>query len=53
MDDDSEHKKVKGTKKSVTKRKTKFNDQEDFNFNNRTILESQQRFKSDYHDVYT
>ena len=31
----------------------KYNDYEDCLFNNRIILKSQQRFKSDYHNVYT
>ena len=35
------------------KRIIKFNDYEDYLFNNKIILKSQQRFKSDYHDVYT
>ena len=40
-------KKGKRTKKCVVERKTKFNDYKDCNFNNKTILKSQQRFKSD------
>ena len=53
MDDDSEHKKAKGTKKYVIKRKTKFNDYKDCNFNNKTILKSRQRFKSEKHNLCT
>ena len=53
MDDDSEKKKAKGTKKCVIKRILKFNDYEDGLFNNKIILKSQQRFKSDYLDLYT
>ena len=53
MDDDSEKKKAKGTKKCVIKRILKFNDYEDCLFNNKIILKSQQRFKSDHHNVYT
>ena len=30
-----------------------FKDYKDCNFNNKIILKSQQRFKSDYHNVYT
>ena len=30
-----------------------FKNYEDCNFNNKTILKSQQRFKSDYHNVYS
>ena len=44
---------MKGTKKCVIKRILKFNDYEDCLFNNKIILKSQQRFKSDYYDVYT
>ena len=51
MDDDSEKKKAKRTKKCVLKRMLKFNDYEDCLFNNKMILKSQQRFKSVYHDV--
>ena len=53
LDDDSEKKKTKGTKKWVIKRILKFNDCKDCLFNNKIILKSQQRFKSDYHNVYT
>ena len=53
MDNDIEHKKAKGTKECVIKRILKFNDYEDRLFNNKITLKSQQRFKSDYHDVYT
>ena len=53
IDDDSEHKKTKGTKKCVIKRRLMFKNYEDCNFNNKTILKSQQRFKSDYDNVYT
>ena len=52
IDDDSEKKKAKGTKKCVIKRILKFNDYEDCLLNNKIILKSQQRFKSDYHNVY-
>ena len=53
MDDNNEHKKAKRTKTYVIKRILKFNDYKDFLFNNRTILKSQQRFKSQAHNVYT
>ena len=52
MDGDSEHKKAKGTKKSVTKRKFMFKYYKDCLLNNKIILQSQQRFKSDHHNVY-
>ena len=35
------------------KRILKFNDYEESLFNKKILLKSQQRFKSDYHDVYT
>ena len=53
MDDESEAKKAKGTKKCVIKRKLKFNDYKDCLLKNEIILKSQQRFKSEAHNVYT
>ena len=53
MDDDSEKKKAKGTKKCIIKRRIKSEDYKDSLFNNNTILRSQLRFKSDLHNVYT
>ena len=52
IDDDSEKKKAKGTKKCVIKRMLKFNGYEDCLLNNKIVLKSQQIFKSDYHNVY-
>ena len=55
-DDCEEDKKAKGTKKSVIKRRLKFNDYKDCLLNNDIMLKSQQRFKSEkhmYQDVYT
>ena len=52
MDDDSEKKKAKGIKKCVIKRRLMFENYKDSFFNNKTILKSQLRFKSDHHDVY-
>ena len=52
MDDDSEKKKAKGIK-CVMKRRLMFENYKDSLFNNKTILKSQLRFKSDHHDVYT
>ena len=46
-------KKAKGTKKCVIKRSIMFKDYKDCLFNNKIILKSQQRFKSDHHNVYT
>ena len=53
MDDDSEKKKAKETKKCVIKRGIRFESFKDCSSNNKTILKLQQRFKSDYHTVYT
>ena len=46
-------KKVKGTKKSVIKRIFNFNCYKGCLFKNEIILKSQQRFKSEAHNVYT
>ena len=53
MDDDNEHKKAKGTKKCVIKRRLMFRNYKDCLLNNKIILQSQQRFKSDHDNVYT
>ena len=53
MDDDSEHKKAKETKKCVIKRILKFTDYKNCQSNDKIILKSQQRFKSDCHNVCT
>ena len=52
-DDCKENKKAKGTKKCVIKQRLKFDDYKDCLLNNEIILKSQQRFKSERHDVYT
>ena len=44
MDDDNEHKKAKGTKKCVIKRRLTFKNYKDCLFNNEIMLKSQQRF---------
>ena len=46
MDDDSEHKKAKGTKKCAIKRELMFKNYKDCQSNHEIILKSQQRFKS-------
>ena len=51
-EDDSEHKKAKGTKKRKIKRRLMFENYKDSLFNDETIMRSQLRFKSDLH-VYT
>ena len=53
MDDGSDHKKAKGTKKTVIKQKLMFENYKDFLFNNKTVYRSQERFKSYYHVMYT
>ena len=52
-DDCEEDKKAKGTKKCVIKRELKFNNYKDCLLNDKVVLKSQQRFKSERHDVYT
>ena len=52
-DDCEEDKKAKGTKNCVIKRRLKFRDYKDCLLNKEIILKSQQRFKSEKHDVYT
>ena len=53
MDDDTENKKAKGTKKCIIKRELIFRNYEDCLFNDKIILKSQRRLKSDCHNVYT
>ena len=53
MDDDSEHKKAKGTKKCVIKIIFRSNDYKNCQSNDKTILKLQQRFKSVCHNVCT
>ena len=51
MDDDTEHKKAKGTKKCTTKRELMFKNYDDCLFNDKVKLKSQQRFKNDCDNV--
>ena len=53
MDNGNSDKKAKRTKKCVIKRILKFNDYKNCSLNNKIILKSQQRFKSEGHNVYT
>ena len=53
IDDGSEHKKAKGIKKCVIKRKLMFQNYKDCLLNNKTVYRPQERFKSYNHDVYT
>ena len=52
MDDHSEHKKAKGTKKCIIKKDIMVRNYEDCLFNNKIILKPQQVFRSDHHNVY-
>ena len=53
MDDGRNDKKAIGTKTCVIKRRLKFGDYKYCLLNNEIILNSQQRFKSERHGVYT
>ena len=53
MADGNGNKKTKRTKKCVIKERLKFNDYKNYLLNNKTGLKSQQRFKSESHNVYT
>ena len=53
LDDDTEKKKAKGTKKCIVKRELIFKNYMDCLFNNEVIIKSQQRFRSDHHRVFT
>ena len=52
MDDGSNHKKVKGTKKWVIKQKLMFQNYRDCLLNNKTVYRSPEILKSYYQDVY-
>ena len=51
LDDVTEYKKAKGTKKCVIKRELMFENYKDSLFNDKIILRSQQRFRSDHHII--
>ena len=53
LDDDTEHKKAKRTKKCIVKRELLFENYKDALFNDKIIIRSQQRFRSYNHKVYT
>ena len=53
LDDDTEMKKAKGTKKCIVKREIMFKNYVDALFNDEAIIRSQQRFRSDHHKVFT
>ena len=51
LDDDTETKRAKGTKKCIVKREITFKSYADALFNDEVIIRSQQRFISDHHRV--
>ena len=51
LDDDTEMKRAKGTKKCIVKREITFKSYADALFNDEVIIRSQQRFISDHHRV--
>ena len=53
LNDDSANEKVKEANKSVIKRELLFRNYADCLFKDKTLIKSQQRFKSGYHNVYT
>ena len=53
VDDDTEMKKAKGTKKCIVKRELTFKNYVDALFNDEIIIISQHRFRSDYHKICT
>ena len=53
LDDDTEKKKAKGTKKCIVKREITFKNYMDSLFNDEVTIKLQQRFRSDHHRVYT
>ena len=53
LDDDTELKKAKGTRKCIVKRELMFENYKDAWFNDKIIIRSQQRFRSHNHKVYT
>ena len=53
LDDDTEHKKAKGTKKYIIKRELMFENYKDSLFNDKVIIRSQKRFRSYNHKVHT
>ena len=52
MDDDTEYKTAEGTNGCVIKRRLMLENYTDCSFNEKIILKSQRRFKSDYDNLY-
>ena len=53
FDDDTEKKKARGTKKCIVKTEITFKNYVDSLFDDKVIIRSQQRFRTDHHKVYT
>ena len=53
LDDDTENKKAKDTKKCIVKRELPFKNYKDSLFNDEVIIRSQQRFRIDHHKFCT
>ena len=53
MEDGGEHKKTKRTKKCVIKKEFRLENYKDALINDKIIIKLQQRFRNDYHRVYT
>ena len=53
LEHSNEHKKAKGTEKCIIKRELMFKNYKHYFFNNKIILKSQQKYKSDHHRIYT
>ena len=52
LDDDTENKRAKGTKKCIVKREITFKNYVDALFKDKVLIKSQQRCRSDHHKVY-
>ena len=53
LGDDTENKRAKGTKKCIVKREITFKNYADALFKDKSLIKSQQRFRSYHHKVYT
>ena len=53
LDDNTEKKRAKGTKRCIIKKEIMFKHYKDCLFNHKTIIKPQQRFRSDHHNVHT
>ena len=53
LDNNTEKKRAKGTKRCIIKKEIMFEHYKDCLLNDKTIIKSQQRFRSDHHNVQT